>query len=63
MQIHAPAIVATPSAAAEMDRLGDLIAELSAHLEAAHPPASSTSSASSTPGAAGTPDSAPAPPG
>ena len=35
MQIHAPAIVATPSAAAEMDRLGDLIAELSAHLEAA----------------------------
>ncbi|OGK87388.1 MAG: hypothetical protein A2X52_21120 [Candidatus Rokubacteria bacterium GWC2_70_16] len=35
MQMHAPAIVATPSAAAELDRLGDQIAELSAHLDAA----------------------------
>ncbi|MBI3106160.1 MAG: DUF222 domain-containing protein, partial [Candidatus Rokubacteria bacterium] len=35
MQMHAPAIVATPSAAAELDRLGDQIAELSAQLDAA----------------------------
>ena len=35
MQIHSPAIVATPERVAELDRLGDEIAELSAHLEAA----------------------------
>ena len=35
MENHAPAIVATPRAAAELDRLGDQIAELSAHLDAA----------------------------
>ena len=35
MDIHAPAILATPNHTAELDRLGDQIAELSAHLEAA----------------------------
>src|SRR3989441_12863469 len=35
MQIHAPDIPATRTPAAELDRLGDEIAELSAHLEAA----------------------------
>jgi 5-methylcytosine-specific restriction endonuclease McrA len=35
MEIHAPRIPATPEAAAELDRLGDEIAELSAHLDAA----------------------------
>ena len=35
MESHAPAIVATPSAVVELDRLGEQIAELSAHLEAA----------------------------
>ena len=34
-RIHSPTIPATPDAAAELDRLGDEIAELSAHLEAA----------------------------
>ena len=40
MEIHLPSIVATPERVAELDRLGDDIAELSAHVEAA-PPASS----------------------
>ena len=35
MDIDAPAIFATPNRTAELDRLGDQIAELSAHLEAA----------------------------
>ncbi|MBI2216610.1 MAG: DUF222 domain-containing protein, partial [Candidatus Rokubacteria bacterium] len=35
MEIHAPAIIAAPESAAELDRLGDEIAELSAHLDAA----------------------------
>ena len=40
MEIHSPDIPATLGPVAELDRLGDEIAELSAHLEAAHPPAS-----------------------
>ena len=35
MEIHSPDIPATLNPAAELDRLGDEIAELSAHLEAA----------------------------
>ena len=35
MQIDSPAVFATPDRVAELDRLGDEIAELSAHLEAA----------------------------
>src|SRR5256712_2665033 len=35
MQMHSPVITATPGCAAELDRLGDEIAELSAHVEAA----------------------------
>ena len=35
MEIFAPHLVATPDRVAELDRLGDAIAELSAHLEAA----------------------------
>jgi len=35
MQIHSPAIHPTPNRIMELDRLGDAIAELSAHLEAA----------------------------
>ena len=35
MEMHSPDIAATPAPAAELDRLGDEIAELSAHLEAA----------------------------
>jgi hypothetical protein len=35
MQIHSPNFFATPQHVAELDRLGDEIAELSAHLEAA----------------------------
>jgi hypothetical protein len=35
MQIHSPNFFATPEQIAELDRLGDEIAELSAHLEAA----------------------------
>ncbi len=35
MQIHSPAVRATENATADMDRLGDEIAELSAHLDAA----------------------------
>jgi hypothetical protein len=35
MQIHSPTVLATPHPAAELDRLGDEIAELSAHLDAA----------------------------
>jgi 5-methylcytosine-specific restriction endonuclease McrA len=35
MEIHSPSIPATPERVAELDRLGDAIAELSAHLEAA----------------------------
>ena len=35
MEIHSPVIHATPDRVAELDRLGDEIAELSAHLEAA----------------------------
>jgi hypothetical protein len=35
MEIHAPDVVATLEPAAELDRLGDEIAELSAHLDAA----------------------------
>jgi len=35
MQIHSPTVLAGPHAAAELDRLGDAIAELSAHLDAA----------------------------
>jgi len=35
MQSHAPAVVPTHSSVAELDRLGDQIADLSAHLEAA----------------------------
>ena len=35
MQIHSPDIRVTLEPAAEMDRLGDAIAELSAHVEAA----------------------------
>ena len=35
MKIHLPLILVTPEPAAELDRLGDEIAELSAHVEAA----------------------------
>jgi len=35
MQIHSPTVLATHHRAAELDRLGDEIAELSAHLDAA----------------------------
>jgi len=35
MKIHSPNIHATPDRVAELDRLGDEIAELSAHVEAA----------------------------
>ena len=35
MDIHLPTIMATPERVAELDRLGDEIAELSAHLDAA----------------------------
>jgi 5-methylcytosine-specific restriction endonuclease McrA len=35
MKIHSPVITATPERVAELDRLGDEIAELSAHVEAA----------------------------
>jgi hypothetical protein len=35
MGFHAPAVLATPQPTAELDRLGDEIAELSAHLDAA----------------------------
>jgi 5-methylcytosine-specific restriction endonuclease McrA len=35
MQIHSPTVLATQHPAAELDRLGDEIAELSAHLDAA----------------------------
>ena len=35
MEIHSPSILATPERVAALDRLGDEIAELSAHLEAA----------------------------
>jgi hypothetical protein len=35
MEINSPAFVATPEHLAELDRLGNEIAELSAHLEAA----------------------------
>src|SRR5881628_3410189 len=35
MQIHSPTVVATSHRAAQLDRLGDEIAELSAHLDAA----------------------------
>ena len=35
MQNHSPTVLATPDRAAELDRLGDQIAELSAHIEAA----------------------------
>jgi hypothetical protein len=35
MEIHVPATVAAPESSAELDRLGDEIAELSAHLDAA----------------------------
>jgi hypothetical protein len=35
MEIHAPAVIAAPASIAELDRLGDEIAELSAHLDAA----------------------------
>ena len=41
MENHAPSAPATLPTTAELDRLGDEIAELSAHLEAATP-ASST---------------------
>src|SRR5437899_13049042 len=35
MQIHSPTTVPTPHSVSELDRLGDEIAELSAHLDAA----------------------------
>jgi hypothetical protein len=35
MEIHSPNIAATPERIAELDRLGDEIAELAAHLDAA----------------------------
>ncbi|MEX2148006.1 MAG: hypothetical protein WED01_13420, partial [Candidatus Rokuibacteriota bacterium] len=35
MDIHSPSIVATPEHLVELDRLGNEIAELSAHLNAA----------------------------
>ena len=35
MEIHSPPIVATHERTAQLDRLGDEIAELSAHVEAA----------------------------
>jgi hypothetical protein len=35
MEIHSPEVIATPEHIAELDRLGDEIAELSAHLDAA----------------------------
>ena len=36
MEIHSPHIATTPQCVAELDRLGDEIAELSAHVEAAN---------------------------
>ena len=59
MDIHSTVLHATPAPVAELDRLGDEIAELSAHLEAP-PRVSSPSSANSTPAAAGIAGSAPA---
>ena len=35
MEIHSPHVVATPERLVELDRLGNEIAELSAHLDAA----------------------------
>ena len=35
MQINSPDVIATPESVADLDRLGDEIAELSAHLDAA----------------------------
>ena len=35
MPIHSPVLLPTPPRVAELDRLGDEIAELSAHLDAA----------------------------
>ena len=35
MQIHAPTVLAPPHSTSKLDRLGDEIAELSAHLDAA----------------------------
>src|SRR5688572_26907940 len=35
MELHSPHVIATPEHIAELDRLGDEIAELSAHLDAA----------------------------
>jgi hypothetical protein len=62
MQFHTSAVLATPQPTAELERLGDEIAELSAH-PTPPPRGSSPSSASSTPKADGIRDSAPRPSG
>ncbi len=62
MEIHPPDIFATPGRAAELDHLGDEIAELSAHLEAATARLLDLIREFDARGA-GTAGSAPAPPG
>jgi hypothetical protein len=60
-----PSVLPSPHALAEVDRLGDEIAELAAHLDAATARLLDLirGFASSTPAAAGTPASAPVRPG
>ena len=62
MDIQSPKILGTPERVAALDRLGDEIAELSAHLDAATARLLA-SSVSSMRVRAGPTDSAPVPPG
>ena len=62
MAMQLPTLVPTPARVAALDRLGDEIAELSAHLDAATARLLAPS-ANSTPGARGTRGSLPALPG
>ena len=62
MEIHSPHIFVTPDRIAQLDRLGDEIAELSAHVEAATARLLDLIREFDARGA-GTPGSAPAPPG
>ncbi len=48
MQVHSPSVFATQHSPSELDRLGDEIAELSAHLDAATTSAVSNSSATTS---------------
>ena len=62
MEIHLPPVVPAPEHVAALDRLGDEIAELSAHVEAATARLLDLIREFDARGA-GTPGSAPAPPG